>query len=175
MQFFVQLRFTEATSEKVIALQERLARALGVVPDTRLKPHITLGAGTVDDAEVLAASLQAALQAQPAFDIRLGSSGVFGGESGVLFLSPAYIRALVALYEKLLPQLERYAQSLQVLYTPTFWVSHCTLLMGLNGAQLAQGTQILADGFSPIMVRADRLELCDHPSLELLQGWTLAS
>jgi hypothetical protein len=46
--------------------------------------------------------------------------------------------------------------------------------MGLDGAQLAQGIQILAEGFLPIMVRADRIELGDYPSLELLQGWTLA-
>jgi 2'-5' RNA ligase len=122
MQFFVQLRFTDASSERVIALQQRLASALGVVLDTCLKPHITLGAGMVDDAEVLAVSLQAALQTKTAFDVRLVSPGVFGGERGVLFLSPAHIRALIALYEKLLPHLERYAQSLHVLYTPAFWV-----------------------------------------------------
>lgn len=173
MQCFVQVTFTAEGASAIRAFQEDLAALLGVGFDTRLEPHITLGAAEVASAEPLREALHPVLSRETTFGVTFAAFGTFGAARGILFLSPTYNQALFGLYERVHDVLKYHALALHPHYVPAFWTPHCTLLMDLDAAQLAAGCSHLVGEPLPLTVWAERLELCEYPSLTVLGSWNL--
>jgi 2'-5' RNA ligase len=135
--------------------EERVVRLMGVVgarTPPRHRPHLTLGAAAVPEAEVAGVTAVAAdVAARHApVAVSLGSLGIF--PQGVLWLAPRPDPALRALQADVDAALGAagYPRAFGDHAHPDHWVAHCTLATRLRPDPLGRAVTALTRGFRPI-------------------------
>jgi 2'-5' RNA ligase len=138
---------------------ERLLERVGARVPPRHRPHLTLGAARVPEAELgRVTDVAAAVAAAHApFRLELASLGIF--PQGVLWLAPRpepALRDLQAGVDRALAAagLER-AFGAQA--DPDHWVAHLTLATGLEPAALGRAVTAVTGGFRPVRASVDGL------------------
>lgn len=152
MALAVELYFDERTEKAIGALRDEI-HAAGIGESESLKgsrPHISLSVVETDDPRLLADVVSGLSRGSAPSEIRLGALSSFASGQGVLFLSPVPSNSLLELHSRFHAGLLASGLTSRPFYRPGEWIPHCTLEMGLSGAQLATAFAACWRAFTPI-------------------------
>lgn len=95
------------------------------------RPHLSLAVFDRVEVERLSGALNEFARACPVLRLHLGSSGVFPGNEGVVFLAPVVTVELLELHATFHRMAPVVAGALWEHYLPGRWIPHCTIAEGL--------------------------------------------
>ncbi|QUG99780.1 2'-5' RNA ligase family protein [Saccharopolyspora erythraea] len=136
------LFFDDSAEEAVRALWKRLEAAgvpsLASRGHRRHRPHVTLAvAGRIP--EGARRDLRAELSLLSVPDLWLYTLGTFPSDESVLLLGAVVDTELIAVHSAVHDVLAGKVSAPSAYYFPGAWIPHCTLAIGITGAELATG------------------------------------
>jgi hypothetical protein len=165
VSFSVEMFFDGAADARVRSIWRRLAEAgLPSLREGRDTPHVSLAVCGKLAPERLAPGLAAFAAGERAPRVALATVSTFPTAEGVLFLGAVVTRALLELHARGFAVFGRVAESPWDYYRPGRWVPHCTLALGLAGAQLAEAIQIGAGLELPIEATLESVAIVENPA-----------
>jgi 2'-5' RNA ligase len=171
MSFGIVLRVEEQVAQALRTHMQALFRACGGVDLVALKipAHLTLALGEEPVPAGLEAALAPAFEGAGTLPLTFSSTGVFGGDGGVVFLGPAVTPALLALHARAHAAFARAGAVSLPYYRPEAWVPHLTVGHGVEAQRLGSAVQRSRD-LLPMTTRATRVELV-RSDLEVRPGF----
>jgi 2'-5' RNA ligase len=170
MPYAAELELDAGAARVAVEAMQHLERTSGLETPRALgvPPHLSLAVWeTVEPAELRPRLDAIARELTPPL-LRLGSLGLFGGASAVLFLAPVpsaelldFHAAFHRAFADLDPQCWPY-------YRPGRWVPHVTLAAGLDASAVGTAAAAVAPGWSPIEAQVAALGLIRFRPVELL-------
>ncbi|MBP7402734.1 MAG: 2'-5' RNA ligase family protein [Clostridia bacterium] len=138
-----------------------------------IEPHVTLSVVEADgeDPAATIAALEAWCRrfaaALPRVPLHLPSLGVFpGGQGSVLFVGATARGALGDAFEAFREGIPDGCRIADRIYSPTLWMPHVTLALGLDPPTLERAVRIAAQHFTPLAAEAEDLELYELMPVE---------
>lgn len=175
MPYAVELDLDEATSATIEAIAARVTREcpdVATISSIRATPHMSLAIYDDLDLERIPADLCLFAAGLSAFDLRIGSIGLFPAElPGVVFLAPVVSHALLDLHRRYHDLLTRYQPTCWHYYRPGNWVPHITIAMDIPARTLPDVIRTCIDQWTPTMCRVVGLRLVSVRPVTTIARW----
>jgi 2'-5' RNA ligase len=149
---FFTLIFDPGLEGRVQRFRQLLYGAgIGAAPETRHRPHITLGGFDLADPASSAEPLRKLCSQWKPFPIRLHHIGLFP-EQSVLFLEPTHTDALFAMHQAVTHELgaELATPSTSAHFAIDQWAPHCTLEVGVAGDAVGSAVRLVHEHWQPL-------------------------
>jgi hypothetical protein len=146
------LFFDEEAQNEIMRLWRRLYELdiCKEMIDTNSRPHISLGAFSDTDLEdVYERALEYAKEVSK-LKVSLTSISCFSGDGGVVYLAPQVTAELLEVHRKYYEVFADFDSSKFKIYTPPYWVPHCTMTIGVSKEKVVEGVRLLLQEFKPI-------------------------
>ena len=146
MNFGVAFLFDEPTEAALRGLWQSLADAglSNFMLGLDYPPHMTAWMAQEFDLAGMRGALQNLAAATPPQPVTFAALGVFGGETGVVYLAPITGPKLIDLHARFWSEAETHMRGAPVYYAPSQWVPHVTLGFNLGPGVLGAAVEVLA-------------------------------
>jgi 2'-5' RNA ligase len=163
----VELMLDPVAAAQVRSVWQRLHEA-GLnpgLPESRVRPHITLLSSSPWNLETMADQLQDVLNSVPSFTVDFSYLGLFQGDQYVLFLGVTPTEALMQLQRAVYTTAADRVQEIAAFSQPDRVVFHCSLAIGLAPDDLLPALEIARTMELPAMAWIERVEIVAyHPA-----------
>jgi len=138
MGYAIEMFFDSASEARIRLLWAALASpGAYAMANGDSRPHISLAVADSVDVPAARLLLEDFARGIMAFPLSMESLGFFLSKEQVAFLAPKATPELLALHARFFEQFSSVASGISQIYSPSTWVPHCTLAMGILPQQIA--------------------------------------
>jgi 2'-5' RNA ligase len=176
MPYVVEMYFDTETDFRIRALWSEFASSnASFMQDSGARPHVSLAVCESADLAATRQLLDRFAAATSRFPITFSSLGVFPGAESVAFFAPKVTSKLLALHARFFSEFSIVARDCWAHYSPSQWVPHCTLAMGLKSHQMSRTLDIACSADLPLLGTVVEIGLIESLPIKQLYATPLAN
>jgi 2'-5' RNA ligase len=176
MPYAIEMYFDAETDFRIRALWEEFASiGASFMHDSGARPHVSLAVCESADLPATRQLLDRFAGATSGFPIAFSSLGMFPAAEPVAFLAPKVTSELLALHARFFSEFATVARDCWFHYSPSQWVPHCTLAMGLESHQIGRALDISHAAGLPLLGIVSEIGLVEFRPVRQLYATPFAN